>query len=134
MAIPIIGDIIAAVARPLDKLIPDKDLKAKLEHEITMQLATLNLAQVSVNQQEAAHKSIFVAGWRPFIGWVCGAALAWQFIGAPLAQWGLTIASLELVYAIPKIDSGNLMELVMAMLGMAGLRTYEKRQGVAREK
>lgn len=134
MGIPIIGDIIEAVARPLDKLIPDKDLKQKLQHEITMQLATLNLAQVAVNQQEAAHKSIFVAGWRPFIGWVCGSALAWQFVGAPIAQWALTIAGLELVYAVPKIESGNLMELVMAMLGMAGLRTYEKRQGVAREK
>lgn len=134
MGIPIFGDIISAIARPLDKLIPDKDLRQKLEHEITMQLATLNLAQVAVNQQEAAHKSIFVAGWRPFIGWVCGLALAWQFVGAPIAQWGLTIAGLELVYAVPKIESGNLMELVMAMLGMAGLRTYEKRHGVAREK
>lgn len=134
MAIPIIGDIIAAVARPLDKLIPDKDLRMKLEHEITMQLATLSLAQVEVNQQEAAHKSIFVAGWRPFIGWVCGAALGWEFVGQPLGTWALTAAGLELSYTLPEIASGRLMELVLAMLGMAGLRTYEKQRGCAREK
>lgn len=134
MAIPVIGDIIAAVAKPLDKLILDKDLRQKLEHEITMQLATLNLAQVAVNKQEAAHKSIFVAGWRPFIGWVCGAALAWEFIGLPVGNWALTLAGLELTYSMPEVASGRLMELVLAMLGMAGLRTYEKRTGCAREK
>lgn len=137
MAIPFLDGLASAGEKLfgiVDKLVPDKGQAAELKHELHLTLAKLNMAQMAVNAEEAKHASLFVAGWRPFIGWVCGAALAWQFIGAPLAQWGLTLAGLELVYAVPKIDSGNLMELVMAMLGMAGLRTYEKYGGVARGK
>jgi len=60
-----------------------------------------------------------VAGWRPFIGWVCRAALAWEYVGAPVAQWALTLAGLELTYSVSHVPEDALMELVMAMLGMA---------------
>lgn len=118
----------------VDKFIPDKDKASEMKHELHMTLARLNLAQMAVNAEEAKHSSIFVAGWRPFIGWVCGTALAWQFIGAPVAQWTLTVAGLSEIHSVPQIDSGNLMELVLAMLGMAGLRTYEKQGGIARSR
>ena len=88
--------------------------------------------QIAINKTEAAHKSIFVAGWRPFIGWVCGVAIAYAFIGQPIIEWAVNIYGLEI--ETPKIDSGSLFQLVLAMLGMAGLRTFEKQKGVSREK
>ncbi len=132
MSIPIIGDIITAIAKPIDDLVGDTDLKRKLKAEIQSQLYELNRAQIDVNRQEAAHKSLFVAGWRPFIGWVCGVAIAWAFLGQHVAEWAVAIWAPGT--PIPEVESDRLMELVLAMLGMAGLRTYEKRAGVAREK
>lgn len=135
MPLPLIGAVGRAAESlfgAIDKLVPDRDLAQKLQRETEQTLASLNLAQMQVNAEEARHKSLFVAGWRPFIGWVCGAALAWEFVLAPLANWGLTLAGLELVYSVPDVVSGKLFELVLAMLGMAGLRTYEKQRGVSR--
>ena len=88
------------------------------------------LAKVELNKAEAQHKSVFVAGWRPFIGWTCGAGIAWAMVLQPIAQWGVTRwgDGAEL----PTIDTGYLMELIMGMLGMGGLRTFEKMKGVAR--
>ncbi|GEQ96715.1 hypothetical protein JCM17844_03520 [Iodidimonas gelatinilytica] len=137
MALPAFDALTGLVDRVfgvVDSLVTDKDQAARLKHELHMTLSKLNLAQIAVNAEEAKHASLFVAGWRPFIGWVCGAALAWQFILAPVLQWGLTLAGLELTYSLPQVASDRLMELVLAMLGMAGLRTYEKRSGVSREK
>ena len=132
MPMPIIGDIIAAIAKPIDDLVGDTDLKRRLKAEIQSQLYELNRAQIAVNRQEAAHKSLFVAGWRPFIGWVCGVAIAWAFLGQHVAEWAVALWAPGT--PIPEVESDRLMELVLAMLGMAGLRTYEKRAGVARER
>jgi hypothetical protein len=90
------------------------------------------LAQTEINAAEAQHKSIFVAGWRPFIGWVCGVGIAWSMVVQPVAQWAMIAwgDGTEL----PTIDTSYLMELVTAMLGMSGLRTFEKMRGVARRK
>jgi hypothetical protein len=88
--------------------------------------------QIKTNQIEAAHKSLFVAGWRPFIGWTCGVAIAWSFIGHPLVESFLLWKGIEL--NLPVVDTNNLFELVMAMLGVGGLRTWEKIKGVSREK
>jgi hypothetical protein len=79
-----IDKLIDPVSQIIDKLIPDKDLKIKLKHELESELHRANLAQLKVNQQEAAHRSLFVAGWRPFVGWVCGVALSWHFILHPI--------------------------------------------------
>jgi len=116
----------------VDQLVTDKDQAARLKHELQKSLAELNFAQMAVNAEEARHGSLFVAGWRPFIGWVCGIAIGWEYVGAPVAEWGLTLAGLELTYTVPRVPADTLMELVLAMLGMAGLRTYEKKSGVAR--
>ena len=132
MPIPIIGDIVQALAKPIDDLVGDKDLARRLKAELASQLYKLDLAQIAVNKQEAAHKSLFVAGWRPFIGWVCGLAIMWAFLGQHVAEWAVAIWAPGT--PVPTVQSDRLMELVMAMLGMAGLRTYEKRAGIAREK
>ena len=87
----ILDKLIQPVANILDKFVADKDLKAKLQHELETAIHSANLAQLEVNKAEAAHKSVFVAGWRPFVGWVCGVALSYHFILAPLlssvAHW-----------------------------------------------
>jgi hypothetical protein len=84
-----------------------------------------NMAQIEVNKIEAAHSSIFVSGWRPFIGWICGISLAWKFLVSNLV---LIIISLSGVkgFVMPEIGAGELMPLVLALLGLGGLRTYEK--------
>lgn len=85
-------------------------------------------AQAAINQVEAANKSIFVAGWRPFVGWCCGASFCWQFIGAPLVAY---IAALSGWHGtLPTFDYSQLMTVLMGMLGLAGMRSYEKVSGV----
>ena len=123
--------LIAPVAGILDKFVVDKDLKMKLQHELETALHSANLAQLEVNKAEAAHKSIFVAGWRPFVGWVCGVALAYHFILAPLLQFGFALGGVE--QDLPEFEFGQLSTVLMGMLGLGALRTFEKMKGVSRE-
>lgn len=125
---PIVGDL-------LNRLVPDKAGDAKLQAEINLRLAEaaneVLKGQVETNKIEAASPNVFVSGWRPFIGWVCGAALAWTFLGHDLATWiAVMFARDDLIP--PAIDSEPLFELVLAMLGLGGLRTFEKLKKVAR--
>lgn len=90
-----IDRLIVPISDILEKLIPDKDLKIRLKHELESELHKANLAQLKVNQQEAAHNSLFVAGWRPFIGWVCGVALCWHFILQPITVMIIRLAGYE---------------------------------------
>jgi hypothetical protein len=131
MAIPFIGAVLDIIKGPLDKLIPDKNKRAEFEHEIAMAVNNSDLAQMEVNKVEAAHPSIFVAGWRPFIGWTCGTALALDFLVRPIAQWIILI--FEKVVILPTLDTSQLMPILMGMLGLGTLRTYEKLKGVARK-
>ncbi len=130
--IPIIGDIINVVGGILDKVIPDKDAREKAKHEIEMTLVSqdfqLRIGQLEINKEEAKHQSIFVAGWRPAIGW-CGAiALFYHFIGFSLIEWILKITNSGIIP--PEINSDNLMEIVLGILGLGGMRTYERIKGV----
>lgn len=122
------------VISKLASYIPDPEAKAKAMAEATTEMMTFvstqNTAQLAVDAAEANNKSIFVAGWRPFIGWVCGATLAWNFIGLPLANWALFMIHPNAA-AIASIPIGDLMPVLMSMLGLGGLRTYEKVKGVA---
>jgi hypothetical protein len=127
-----IEKLIAPVTNILEKFVADKDLKAKLDHEIKTELHKANMAQIEVNKIEAAHKSLFVAGWRPFVGWTCATALAYHFILQPIAIFAISIAGLS--YDLPKFDMNSLMTVLMGMLGLGGLRTYEKVKQVQRDK
>jgi len=135
-----LGTLLSPLLKPaLDKvlsLIPDsnarKEAEEQLQREIIIAANQVNLGQLEVNKQEAAHKSIFVAGWRPAIGWVCAFSIGWAFVAQPIATWAIPLWSPGAT--VPQIDTGYLMELVMAMLGMGGLRTFEKIRGIAREK
>jgi len=124
-----IDNAIAAALKVLDKFVPDPQAKAKAEAELRSSLQAWDKSQTDVNAVEAANPNVFVSGWRPFIGWVCGLALAYQYIAAPLLLWLATSLHIAMV-APPKLD-GMLWELVFALLGMGGLRTLEKVKGVA---
>ncbi len=124
----LIDSLLSIGTKIIDRVIPDKTAAAQAQAELVKMQVSGELEQLAgqleVNKVEAAHQSLFVAGWRPFIGWVCGAALAYQFVIRPIVTWavpsmGYTIAEM------PGLDD-NLWELLTGMLGLGGLRTYEK--------
>lgn len=131
----VITALVPALGTLVDRLIPDKAAaeraKADMEAALVKAANEAAMAQVEVNKIEAGHSSVFVAGWRPFIGWVCGAALAWAFIVGPVLSWSLAVLGIR--ETLPPIMTDNLFELVLAMLGLGGLRTFEKMRGVARQ-
>ena len=112
----------------INRIWPDKSEQEKAE--LSLIVATVQ-GQMAVNQQEASHPSIFVSGWRPAIGWVCGGACAWNWIGLPIAQAALIFFGYEL--ALDQADLTEMLPVLLGMLGLGGLRTYEKVQGVARQ-
>jgi len=116
---------ITAVGNVLDNLFTSKD--EKLSHEeVRIRLAQQpDLAQVELNKVEASHRSMFVAGWRPFIGWVCGIGLINMFLINPWIQWFTSAPG-------PNLPKDIIMELVFALLGLGTLRTIEKIQGRAK--
>lgn len=119
-----IDKLIKPVSDILDKFVADKDLKLKLSHELEKEIISLNRAQIELNAVEASHENVFVAGWRPFIGWACGIALVYHFLIEPIIQYILIINGSN--FATPEFDFSQLSTIVMAMLGMSSLRTYEK--------
>lgn len=116
---------VTAVGSILDNLFTSKD--EKLTHEeVRIRLAQQpDMAQIELNKIEATHRSMFVAGWRPFLGWVCGLGLANTFLINPWIQWITGAAG-------PKLPEDIIMELVYALLGLGTLRTIEKIQGKAK--
>tara|TARA_R110002126_G_scaffold19911_1_gene74410 strand:+ start:104 stop:484 length:381 start_codon:yes stop_codon:yes gene_type:complete len=122
--------LIGPVTGILDKFVEDKDLRATLQHEMDMQLHNANLAQIEVNKAEAASSSLFKGGWRPFVGWTCGVALLYHFLLQPIIVFGLSAAGIEFI--LPEFDMGSLMTILMGMLGLGGLRTFEKQKGITK--
>jgi hypothetical protein len=126
--------IIEIGARLLDKIIPDKDAREKLQFELIKasqdQDFQLALGQLQVNTEEAKSPSPFVSGWRPYIGWVCGIALTYNFLIYPLMLWFIAVYGSDI--KPPPLFSEYLMELVMGMLGLGTLRTFEKWKGVTK--
>jgi len=132
--------LLALLPNVLDKILPDKGAAdaAKLEllkmaqtGELAQLQATTELAkgQMEINKVEAASSSLFVAGWRPFVGWICACAIGFKYIGGPLlvmigAAFGQDID-------LPDIDTADLWPLLAGLLGLGGLRTIEKVKGAA---
>lgn len=129
-AIPLIGSL-------LDKVIPDINERKKAKEELARlqvngELEGL-LGQLKINLEEAKHSSIFVSGWRPSIGWICSFALGYNFILYPIVKFvAVTYGGFD-VNTLPQLDSGELMTVLLGMLGLGGMRSYEKRNGVARK-
>jgi roadblock/LC7 domain-containing protein len=124
-----LAQLIGPVTGLLDKFIVDKDQANALAHEISTMAERhaqeLAKGQLAVNAVEAAHKSLFVAGWRPFVGWVSGIGLAYNVIISQI---------LGIWFEVPTVDPSLLTPVLMGMLGMGAMRSYEKTKSVAREK
>ena len=125
--IPVVGDV-------LDRFFPNKEEKARAEREIeaklTAHLASIDLAQLEVNKQEASHRSILVAGWRPFVGWTCGLALFYTYLVQPMATF--VLAQTGHLIQLPPVDLSAMMPVLLGMLGLGGLRSFEKYKGVSK--
>ena len=130
MGLPILGDVIDAVKDIVSEVVVDKDKKREIDLEITkigdaaeQRLHEQMIAQTEINKVEAASGSVFVAGWRPAVGWVCAAGLAAQVILLPLVDrifgWNM------------EFDTELLILTMSGMLGIGAMRTVEKIKGVS---
>ena len=127
--------LIGPVTGLLDKFIEDKDQKARLAHEVATMAQNhaqeLAKGQLEMNKMEAQHRSIFVAGWRPFLGWGLSFAMIWHFVLAPITIFGFSYAGVE-APELPAFDMDSLMTVLLGMLGLGGLRTVEKVKGLTK--
>ncbi len=125
-----VGSIIESVGKVAGDLITTDKEKAQLEIENRKLDQAMDMAQIEVNKIEAASSSLFVAGWRPYIGWGCGTAFLYSAMFEPIARF---VAQVVFDYkgAFPQLDTNLTMQVLLGMLGMAGMRSYEKSKGVA---
>ena len=131
----IIASLIGPVSGILDKFVEDKDQKAALAHEI----ATMSdnhaqqalLSQLEINKAEAASGSLFKGGWRPAVGWVCALAFAYHYLLQPLLVFILIASGVDLP-ELPEFEMGTLLTVLGGLLGIGGLRSYEKTKGLTK--
>ena len=132
--INLLGSLVQPVTGLLDKFIEDKDQKNKLAHEISTMAERhaqeLAKGQLEINKAEAQSRNIFVAGWRPFIGWTCGVAMAYNYVIHPIMIF--VLAQLDYLVALPALDLGEMMPVLMGMLGLGGLISFEKYKGISK--
>jgi Holin of 3TMs, for gene-transfer release len=128
MALDPISALFEVGSKVLDRVLPDPAQQAAAKLELLKLQQNGELAQITgqmeINKAEAASSSLFVSGWRPSIGWICGAGFAVQFVIGPLAEWGSALAGHPVKF--PQMDTGTMMPLLLGMLGLGGLRTAEK--------
>lgn len=125
-----IADAVAAGLKVIDKFVPDPAAKVKAEEQLRADLQAWDKAQTDVNAVEAANENIFVSGWRPALGWTCAFAFAFIYVIGPMITWLSTMAGNPI--PLPSFNVDALMGLTLGMLGLGGLRTYEKVKGVAK--
>jgi len=135
MIASLLPSLLPAVTDVVGRFLPeDKEARAKAERELEANLADhlakIDIAQLEINKTEAAHRSIFVAGWRPFIGWTCGVALCYTYVVQPIVMF--IMAQTGNLVTLPQIDLAAMMPVLMGMLGLGGLRTFEKFKGVSK--
>ena len=130
-----IDKLIGPVTGLLDKFIEDKDQKARLAHDLAtmadQHAQEIAKGQLAINLAESKHKSLFVSGWRPALGWVAVMGMAGNYITIPFTNF--VLALLEIEITIPLIPLETMMPIVMGMLGLGGLRTFEKHKGVHKD-
>jgi hypothetical protein len=120
-------DLVNTIAgKTIDRLWPDK---SEQERQQLAAAVAIVQGQLDINKAEAASPSVFTSGWRPGIGWVCALALFMQYIARPMLMWGGIVTG-HTWPTLPGIDD-NLWQLMLGMLGLGGLRSFEKVKGVA---
>ena len=128
--------LVQPIAGLLDKFIPDADERNRLAHEISTMAERhaheLAKAQIEVNKEEAKSSSMFVAGWRPAVGWICATGMGFNFICVPLGGFICAVSGVDISFA--PLDLSQMMPVLMGMLGLGAMRSFEKTKGVARDK
>ena len=128
-----IGSVADLASGIINKIWPDKTQAEKDQMAQALALLqgqiSMNQGQMDINKVEAASPTLFVAGWRPFVGWVCGSACAWNWVGLPVAKFAA--AAFHHAIEVAPADLTQMLPLLMGLLGMGALRTYEKTKGVA---
>lgn len=136
----IVGGVMKGVSTVIDRVIPDKNAreaaKEEIERIVIAESAKALSDQRDINKVEAASPSMFVAGWRPYVGWLCGATLTWQWFLAPILTWvmevaQITFASKVILPALPVLGETGVEALLYTLLGVGTLRTAEKMTGSA---
>lgn len=125
LLIPLLGTVI-------DKIFPNAEDAANAKLELVKLEQEGAFKQLEVNKIEAANSSIFVAGWRPFLGWICGTIFAYNFLLQPLLIFIFAAAG-HPINDLPALNNGEVMTVLLGMLGLGGMRTFEKIKGVQRE-
>jgi hypothetical protein len=123
-----LGEVADLAKTAINKIWPDK---SEQEREQLQAALLVVQGQLQVNAAEAGSSSVFVAGWRPFIGWVCGSACAWNWIGLPVVKAALVLFGGPVLTLAPA-DLSEMLPVLMGMLGLGALRTFEKVKNVAR--
>lgn len=123
-----LAEMADGVAGAIDRFVQTKEEKEAAELLRQRIQQEPDRWQAEINKIEAGHRSIFVAGWRPFIGWVCGVGIAWHFIVRHIADMIIQLSGQTV--NLPMIETGELISLALAMLGMGALRSYEKKNGL----
>jgi hypothetical protein len=129
----LLGPIFEIGRTLLDRFVPDPEKKAQAEYELIRMAADGDLkqviAQLEINAKEAQHASVWVAGWRPFFGWAGGVGFVYAVIGQPLLAWASAVKGWPMP---PELNLDLLWVVITGMLGIGGLRTFEKSKGVAK--
>ena len=130
-----LNTLIGPATQLLDKFIEDKDQKAKLAHELATMDDKLDneqqLAQMAINKEEASSGSLFKGGWRPFVGWICGIAFFYHFVCQPVIIFIVAMSGVD-IPDLPKFEMNTLLTVLGGLLGIGGLRTYEKQKGLTK--
>ena len=126
----IVESVVGIAGKVLDKFVEDKDLKRKLNAELKSQIISLDLAQAQTTLEQAKHPSVFIAGARPAIMWICAFGLGWQFVFQPVAVWMFAMSGSDIL--LPIFETEGLMPLTLSLLGLGGMRSFEKFKGIQR--
>jgi hypothetical protein len=124
------GDTIKTISNVVDDLHFSGEEKEKLKLQMKEIEAKLKEKQLDINKVEAGHRSIFVSGWRPFLGWVSGLSIGYVYLFQPLLDMILQMFGVEVDWVV--LDLGQLMPLILGMLGLGGLRSFEKAKGLTK--
>lgn len=121
-----VGAVAELAGTVINKIWPDKSEQEK--QELTAAVMVIQ-GQLDINKVEAANPSLFVSGWRPFIGWICGLGCTWNWVGLPVLKAAMAVYGMPI--NVTPADLSEMMPLLLGLLGLGGLRTYEKVKRVA---